>query len=82
MLPRDATGTPADDTVGSILERALAWLREHPDSSAKTIANAIGVRDDRWVYRALHNAAFEGKCQCWKAENGPWLWEVPGASGS
>jgi len=62
----------------NLLERALAYLAEHPDSSAKTIANGIGEGDDRAVFKELHLAAFDGKCQCWKSGNGPWMWEIPG----
>ncbi len=65
--------------MATILERALADLAEHPDSSARDIAKRLGV-NDRTVFGALDNAAYDGKCQRWHptgGTGGPWLWEIP-----
>jgi hypothetical protein len=59
-----------------ILSRALADLTEHPDSSAREIAQRIGVRDDRLVFKVLDNAAYEGRCQRSQDGHGPWRWEA------
>ncbi|MEU4558398.1 hypothetical protein AB0F72_08410 [Actinoplanes sp. NPDC023936] len=59
-----------------ILSRALADLIEHPESSAREIAQRIGVRDDRLVFKALDNAAYAGRCQRSRWDRGPWRWEA------
>jgi hypothetical protein len=60
------------------LYRALEWLISHPDSSAKQVADAIGEREDRFVFALLDKAAYKGLCQRWRrSASGPWLWEVP-----
>ena len=62
----------------TLLERALAWLADHLDSSARQITRAIGERDDRWVFRLLDRAAYDGRCQRWRPHpRSAWLWEVP-----
>lgn len=64
--------------MSSFLDRALADLAEHPDSSAREIARRIGV-GDRLVFAVLDRAAYDGRCQRWHpgGSGGPWLWEVP-----
>jgi hypothetical protein len=64
------------DPGSTVLDEALAFLAQHPGSSARTIAVQIG-RHDRDVFRELDNAAYQGKCQRSRASSGPWLWEVP-----
>ena len=59
-----------------ILSRALSDLAEHPDSSAREIARRLGIRDDRRVFKALDNAAYDGQCQRSRTGQGPWRWEV------
>lgn len=61
-----------------ILSRALADLTEHPDSSAREIAQRLGIRDDRRVFKALDNAAYDGRCQRSRTGQDPWRWEVIG----
>jgi len=62
-----------------ILAGALVDLAEHPDSTAREIAQRLGVRDDRTVFKALDNAAYDGKCQRWHpgGSGGAWRWEIP-----
>lgn len=62
----------------SLLDRALADLGRHPDSSAREIAQRIGA-DDRRVFAVLDAAAYDGVCQRWHrgGSGGPWLWEIP-----
>jgi hypothetical protein len=72
--PETMTERPAAE----VLDAALAWLAGNPDSSARTVAAAIGERDDRYVFMLLDNAAYKGRCQRWRAGIGTaWLWEVP-----
>jgi hypothetical protein len=60
-----------------LLARALAWLADNPDSSAQTIAAAIGA-GDRAVFSVLDDASYDGRCQRTQyGANSPWLWEVP-----
>lgn len=60
-----------------ILDRALADLAEHPESSAREIAQRLGISDDRWVFKVLDNAAYEGRCQrSREGTGGPWRWEA------
>lgn len=64
-------------TSGSdLLSRSLLWLMAHPDSSAKTIANAMSVQDDRLVYGLLRKAEERGECQRWRTGKGTWLWQA------
>lgn len=67
--------------MSEVLERALADLAEHPNSSALEIARRLGVLDDRRVFKALDLAAYDGKCQRTRTGNGPWRWEIPPAAG-
>lgn len=69
-------GTP----VSEHLRRLLADVAAHPDTSAREIAQRVGG-SDRDVFRTLNNAAYSGLCQCSRASNGPWLWEIPQAVG-
>jgi hypothetical protein len=55
--------------------RALTDLAAHPHSSAREIGRRTGI-DDRIVFRALNNAAYDGKCQCSREGNQPWRWEI------
>jgi len=72
----EVTGIPASPGQ-SVLDRALAYLATHQDSSALQIAEALGL-NDRTVFNALDNAAYRGLCQRWRfTSRGPWLWELP-----
>ncbi len=66
--------------MSEVLERALADLAEHPNSSAREISRRLGVLDDRRVFKALDLAAYDGKCQRTRTGNGPWRWEIPPAA--
>lgn len=59
-----------------LLSRALVWLAAHPDTDAKTIANAMGVRDDRLMYALLRQAERAGVCQRWRQGKNGWLWQA------
>lgn len=62
----------------SDLEQVLADLIEHPDSTAREIGMRLGM-NDRWIFKLLDNAAYDGKCQRWRYSQvgQPWRWEVP-----
>lgn len=61
---------------GEVMEDALTWLAEHPDSSALQIARAIG-EPDRTVFGALETAELIGRCQRTRLGfRAPWLWEA------
>ena len=65
--------------MSELLNRSLEWLSAHQDSSARQVAEAIGMGDERAVHRVLLDAARQGTCQRWKARrDGPWLWDLPG----
>lgn len=65
--------------MSELLERALADLAAHPNSTAREIAMRIGVRDDRAVFAVLDRAAYDGKCQRWNSgTSSAWRWEIPG----
>ena len=65
--------------MSELLNRALAYLGAHQDSSAREIAAGIGMGDERAVHRVLLTASHRGTCQRWKARrDGPWLWDLPG----
>jgi hypothetical protein len=59
-----------------ILARALADLAENPESSAREIAQRIGVRDDRLVFKVLDTAAYDGRCQRSRTGSEPWRRET------
>jgi len=62
-------------TPAEVLGAALAWLAANPDSSARTVAAAIGERDDRYVFMLLNTS---GRCQRRRDGIGTaWLWEIP-----
>jgi hypothetical protein len=67
---------PAQTAAGR-LHDILTDLAYHPDSSAREIADRLGL-NSRNVFQLLNNAAFSGACQCWREGNGPWRWEIPG----
>jgi predicted ArsR family transcriptional regulator len=73
----EVTEIPAS-RAQSVLDRALAYLATHQDSSALQIAQALGL-NDRTVFNALDNAAYKGLCQRWRPANprAAWLWELP-----
>jgi hypothetical protein len=48
------------------LERVLADLAAHPDSTAREIGQRLGMNDRR-VFKALDNAAYDGWCQRWRS---------------
>lgn len=65
--------------MSEMLQRSLEWLSGNQDSSARQIAEAIGMGDERSVFWVLNLAAHHGTCQRWKAHrDGPWLWDLPG----
>jgi len=66
--------------MSDLLDRALADLAEHPNSSAREISRRLGVLDDRRVFKALDQAAYDGKCQRTRTGNRPWRWEIPPAA--
>ena len=66
---------PAQTAAGQ-LHDILTDLAYHPDSSAREIAQRLGL-DDRNVFRLLDNAAYSGACQRWRGTSGPWRWEIP-----
>jgi hypothetical protein len=69
----------AQPVVSDRLLQALGYLKDHPHSSARDIADGTAMRHyDRDVYRMLSAAAFKGYCQCSRARagSGPWLWEI------
>jgi hypothetical protein len=76
--------------TGSLLERALADLAEHPNSSAREIARRLnddgthhGQRiSGHDVFGVLDKAAYHGTCQRSRTGNGPWLWEIPEVPGA
>jgi hypothetical protein len=70
--PAHGAARPSD-----YLLKALAYLRDHPDSSARTVADAIGCKhQDRFIFQLLDQAAYQGACGRSKTGNGPWLWEA------
>lgn len=67
---------PQPSCINPALIKALEYLRDHPDASAKSVANGIGESDDRYVFKMLDNSAYKGLCQRSKTSRGPWLWEI------
>lgn len=70
-----STYAPEPSCINPALIKALEYLRDHPDSSAKAIANGIGESNDRYVFKMLDNSAYKGLCQRSMARN-TWLWEI------
>jgi len=66
-----------EGVVSDRLIQALRYLKDHPDSSARSIAKGTAMSGyDRDVFKTLDNAAYKGYCQRHKTGNGPWLWEI------